>query len=113
VKDKYAGLRAALARLNPGDVSSIKWIVTPPNQAVDEYIQIAEPRMIRALLQERDALMADAERYRWLREQHWNDADMAVVCHPRSSVKLGFDCPSRDRLDDAIDAARSKRKEGS
>lgn len=47
----------------------------------------------------------DAERYRWLREQQWNEADMAVVCHPKKSVKLGFDCPSGQRLDDAIDAA--------
>ncbi|MGB8422244.1 DUF7446 family protein [Paraburkholderia sp.] len=45
----------------------------------------------------------DAARYRWLREQHWNEADMAVVCHPKKSVKLGFDCPSGQRLDEAID----------
>ena len=49
----------------------------------------------------------DATRYRWLREQHWNEADMAVVCHPKKSVKLGFDCPSGQRLDEAIDAAMS------
>jgi hypothetical protein len=47
----------------------------------------------------------DAARYRWLRQQHWNEADMAVVCDPKKSVKLGFDCPSGERLDDAIDAA--------
>jgi len=47
----------------------------------------------------------DAARYRWLREQHWNEADMAVVCEPKKSVKLGFDCPSGERLDEAIDSA--------
>ena len=50
----------------------------------------------------------DAERYRWLREQHWNEADMAVVCYPKKSVKLGFDCPSGQRLDEALDAAITK-----
>lgn len=47
----------------------------------------------------------DAARYRWLREQNWNESEMAVVCRPKEAVKLGFDCPSRKRLDDAIDAA--------
>ena len=47
----------------------------------------------------------DAARYRWLREQYWNEADMAVVCDPKKSVKLGFDCPSGKRLDEAIDSA--------
>ncbi|SOY56804.1 hypothetical protein [Cupriavidus taiwanensis] len=51
------------------------------------------------------AIETDASRYRWLREQHWNTADMAVVCRPKESVKLGFDCPSGQRLDEAIDAA--------
>jgi hypothetical protein len=49
----------------------------------------------------------DAERYRWLRSQHWNEAEMAVVSCPKSSVKLGVDCPSLERLDAAIDAALS------
>lgn len=53
-------------------------------------------------------LLRDAERYRWLRDQHWNEADMAVVCHPKKSVKLGFDCPSGERLDESVDAAMGK-----
>ena len=53
-------------------------------------------------------LGADAERYRWLRSQHWNESDMVVACHPKKSVKLGFDCPSGERLDHAIDAAMGK-----
>lgn len=47
----------------------------------------------------------DAERYRWLRAQHWNDSLLAVVADPKDAVKLGHDCPSLDRLDAAIDAA--------
>ena len=55
-----------------------------------------------------DAMRKDAERYRWLRSQHWNESGMVVACHPKKSVKLGFDCPSGERLDHAIDAAMSK-----
>jgi hypothetical protein len=47
----------------------------------------------------------DAERYRWLRKQNWNEADMAVVCRPKEAIKLGYDCPNGERLDDAIDEA--------
>ncbi|MCY1366610.1 hypothetical protein D9M69_535140 [compost metagenome] len=54
----------------------------------------------------------DVERYRWLRSQHWNEAEMAVVACPKSSVKLGVDCPSLERLDAAIDAAMGKGGHG-
>lgn len=50
-------------------------------------------------------IIRDAERYRWLREQHWHDADLCVVRHPKKSVKLGYDCPSGEHLDKTIDAA--------
>lgn len=49
----------------------------------------------------------DAERYRWLRKQHWNEGILCVVAQPKKSVKLGCDCPSLDRLDCFIDAASS------
>ncbi len=47
----------------------------------------------------------DAERYRWLRAQNWNDSLLAVVAYPRDAIKLGHDCPSLARLDEQIDAA--------
>lgn len=50
-------------------------------------------------------ILRDAERYRWLRAQHWGTSPLAVVVDPKDSVKLGRDCPSKDRLDKAIDAA--------
>lgn len=53
-------------------------------------------------------LALDAARYRWLRTQHWNEAPLCVVSSPRQSVKLGYECPSMERLDDVIDAARLK-----
>lgn len=53
----------------------------------------------------RDDANKDAERYRWLREQHWStDGTLAVVCDPTHSVYPGSDCPSGGRLDEAIDA---------
>jgi hypothetical protein len=67
-----------------------------------EWWASAEITRLRA---EVEALRADAERYRWLREQHWNDSPMCVVMNPRACVKLGSDCPSDERLDAAIDAA--------
>lgn len=50
----------------------------------------------------------DAARYRWLRRQNWNEAELCVVAQPAQAVKLGHDCPSLDRLDVAIDAAIAK-----
>lgn len=52
-----------------------------------------------------EALRVDALRYRWLRLQHWDEADVACVKRPKDAVKLGHDCPSLERLDAAIDAA--------
>lgn len=55
---------------------------------------------------EHEAMKADAERYRWLREQTWFSSSMCVVVYPKKVVKLGADCPSQDKLDQAIDQAR-------
>ncbi len=59
---------------------------------------------IESLLAERDALRADAERYRWLRDGDW-DAES----HPDvySSVRDA----RTDQLDAAIDAARGASDE--
>jgi hypothetical protein len=48
----------------------------------------------------------DAERYRWLRVQHWYAAKLCVVTDPKRNVRLGTDCPSDARLDELIDAER-------
>lgn len=50
------------------------------------------------------ALEIDAERYRWLREQHWSESALAVVSDPKQNVRLGVYCPSGDLLDATIDA---------
>lgn len=57
----------------------------------------------RATADHRDS--ADAQRYRWLRAQHWNESNIAVVIDPRISVTLGYDCPSEERLDELIDSS--------
>ncbi len=58
-----------------------------------------------ALLAEQDALRKDAERYRWLRIADWWNSPLCVIRDPKQQAKPGSDCPSRDRLDEAIDAA--------
>lgn len=53
----------------------------------------------------------DAARYRWLREQHWNESHLYVLSNPRKRANLlGLDCPSGSRLDEAIDAALAKEQ---
>lgn len=49
----------------------------------------------------------NAARYNWLRRQHWNDGQMAVVRYPKNAVKLGAHCPSGEHLDKLIDEAMS------
>jgi len=53
----------------------------------------------------------DAARYRWLREQAWFNGALCVVRDPKRSVRLGSDCPFRERLDEAIDSALLAAKE--
>jgi hypothetical protein len=61
-----------------------------------------------------EALRQDAERYRWLRQQDWFEGDLCVLRDPKRSLTsgagLGADCPSHERLDAAIDAARAALK---
>lgn len=45
----------------------------------------------------------NARRYETLRAMHWNDGPLAVVANPKTSVKLGTDCPSGERLDQMLD----------
>lgn len=61
------------------------------------------------------ALVKDAERYRWLRDCDWFSSELCVLRSPKTvlaktGITLGADCPSRTRLDDAIDVALSGAK---
>ena len=76
-------------------------------QEAAELVELFQGRESQALANapiDADA-QRDAERYRWLRKQHWNEGVLCVVAQPKKSVKLGCDCPSLDRLDCFIDAA--------
>ena len=64
--------------------------------------EIAEAIAARAAPSASDAV--DAQRYRWLREQHWSNSDICCVDKPKQNVRLGGTCPSGDLLDSAIDA---------
>lgn len=55
-----------------------------------------------------DTQTLDAARYQWLRKQVWNDANLFVIHGSKDLVRLGTDCPSFHRLDDAIDAAMAQ-----
>lgn len=61
------------------------------------------------------ALVKDAARYRWLRDCDWFSSELCVLRSPKqvltkTGLTLGADCPSRNRLDEAIDAALSGAK---
>lgn len=58
--------------------------------------------------EQEEAMRKDAARYRWLRSQHWSESPLCVVVNPKDAVRLGHDCPSLDRLDEAIDDAMSE-----
>lgn len=69
------------------------------------FVDVDEAHDLIASLRQKIAeLETDAARYRWLRLRHWYSDRLVVVVDPKNSVKLGVDCPSMDRLDDAIDA---------
>ncbi len=61
----------------------------------------------RQLERELQAALVDADRYRWLRRQHWEKSNLFVIAGGKSRISLGVDCPSLDRLDAAIDAAET------
>jgi hypothetical protein len=69
-------------------------------------------RCLEDIEEEIAGMRRDAERYRWLREQHWNTSPLAVVCNPKDAVKLGHDLPSLERLDAAIDVAIRSAESG-
>ena len=50
----------------------------------------------------------DAERYRWIRKQHWSENILGVVVRPKDQTKLGSMLPSMELLDDTIDHMSSE-----
>ena len=77
----------------------------------DENGRISAERDALKAEVEVEALRADAERYRWLREQHWFDSPICVVVNPKMQLLLGTHCPFGEKLDEKIDAARAAQGE--
>ena len=71
-------------------------------QPTDEGIDAADYEALQA---ECEKLRKDAERYRALRAMRWHSSPLAVARNPKVAIRPGHDCPSGDRLDNAIDAA--------
>lgn len=66
---------------------------------------------IERLNLEVEELRRDAERYRWLRKQHWSNRILLIVVSPPGALRAGTDCPSLVRLDEMIDAEIIKKSE--
>lgn len=77
------------------------------NAQLTEALLAAEAESDR-LKAENEALLKDALRYRALREMNWCYGPLAVVANPYGKIKLGSDCPSRERLDSVLDEATAK-----
>jgi hypothetical protein len=88
------------------------WLKVAGNMTLEEKRFLAQAIADRLnSVAGRVAAGKDAERYRWLRQQHWNESALCVVAHPKDAVKLGHSCPSHERLDDAIDNAMVRERQ--
>jgi hypothetical protein len=109
------GLLQRLRYIADTDDARFSGIDQTLNEAADELaaqkeqFRVLEDEML-VMMDERNAAVKDAERYRWLRERHWEDANMFVVSGGHSRVKLATNCPSGEFLDAAIDAAMKEMK---
>lgn len=96
------------------------WIVAHSTINTERAIAAAELALIKSKLLQAERELAevrkDAERYRYLRGCDWFSSPLCVLSEPKKAVDtrlmLGADCPSRDRLDAAIDAAMSTPNKG-
>jgi len=97
IKSERDALRAECAELR-------KERDAPGATIAPEHIDALNAMSEQAVERLRDDMRC-AARYRWLRAQDWESGDLFVVAGGHRRVKLGTDCPSLFRLDEAIDAA--------
>lgn len=50
-----------------------------------------------------DEIVRNAQRYMWLREQHWSDETAVVVSNKNDNMPPGLYCYSKSDLDELID----------
>ena len=88
-----------------------------PEPELTRYGYADIPLRVKTVIDERDQLRAevealrkDAERYRWLRMADWWRSPLCVIRNPKEQAKPGSDCPSRTRLDEAVDAALAAKE---
>lgn len=98
IKDRFDALKAESLRL------------TMFNTAYADTITRLNG-VIKLEKEQNEALRKDAERYRWLRAQHWDSSAICCVVDPKVTTKLGAYCPSLDLLDQAVDAGIKLGKE--
>lgn len=123
--DRYERIRAALEMgPTPGpwvqdgdgvtaDDYDVAVAMCCPSDAEAAFIAACDPDTIRALLEERDALRADAARYRWLRK---GESDDIAVVRGLGAMDYGMSAVAYtyseeidgDDLDAAIDEAMEK-----
>ncbi len=101
---RIAALEAARADL---EAASADLIVQRDEALISESKAITELAQVKA---ERDAAVADAERYRWLKPL-LDSADFAYGDPPRSVIVFAWDRPVSANLDAMLDAALAARKE--
>lgn len=122
VLDERDDLRAQVAGLKTGyeayerENAELRKIISESAAACGAAVSVqCSPEFMAMLPSEIGSVVGglrkDAKRYRFLRNQHWPVAYLAVVVNPKVSVKLGHDCPSGERLDEQVDGAM-KRETG-
>ena len=106
-------LRAVLEGAQYPNIDRLKTLTIEQCRQVGETVM----RLTIDAQSERDRLRAeverlrkDAERYRWLRMADWWRSPLCVIRNPKEQAKPGSDCPSRTRLDEAVDAAMAAKE---
>jgi hypothetical protein len=118
----YCACRLGLARCNNDAVAEMlrgspftdaMWTMHQSTVKTAKAIAAADLALLKSKLLQKERELAevrkDAERYRYLRGCDWFSSPLCVLSDPKKAVDtrlmLGADCPSRERLDAAIDAA--------
>jgi len=102
-------IRAALNEWRTATTLAESWDAEDKySDATDQDVMVEVLAHIDAQAAEIERLRVDAERYKWLRKQHWNEGPIAVVVSPKKHTRLGAICPSLELLDDTIDHMRKE-----